>query len=88
MTLFLTYLKDFADFANSKDQDNNIPLEKCFKQPYKIENDKVENYSFQPPLIRYFSKILAKFTDFSNVGCSQLTPLSSLNKITFHPHIQ
>ncbi|XP_034709134.1 beclin-1-like protein isoform X1 [Vitis riparia] len=45
MTLFLTCLKDFADFANSKDQENNIPPEKCFKLPYKIENDKVENYS-------------------------------------------
>ncbi|KAG4994697.1 hypothetical protein JHK86_031524 [Glycine max] len=45
MTLFLACLKDFADFAKSKDQENNIPPEKCFKLPYKIENDKVENYS-------------------------------------------
>ncbi|GLT84774.1 hypothetical protein SLE2022_029880 [Rubroshorea leprosula] len=45
MTLFLTCLKDFAEFAHSKDQENNIPPEKCFKLPYKIENDKVENYS-------------------------------------------
>ncbi|XVE73719.1 hypothetical protein DITRI_Ditri11bG0141300 [Diplodiscus trichospermus] len=45
MTLFLTCLKDFADFANSKDQENNIPPEKRFSLPYKIENDKVENYS-------------------------------------------
>lgn len=45
MTLFLSCLKDFADFANSKDQENNIPPDKCFKLPYKIENDKVENYS-------------------------------------------
>ncbi|ONI23405.1 hypothetical protein PRUPE_2G187200 [Prunus persica] len=45
MTLFLTCLKDFAEFANSKDQENNIPPEKCFKLPYKIENDKVESYS-------------------------------------------
>ncbi|KAF3439872.1 hypothetical protein FNV43_RR18150 [Rhamnella rubrinervis] len=45
MTLFLTCLKDFAEYANSKDQENNIPPEKCFKLPYKIENDKVENYS-------------------------------------------
>ncbi|KAJ1414964.1 Atg6/Beclin [Sesbania bispinosa] len=45
MTLFLACLKDFAEFANSKDQENNIPPEKCFKLPYKIENDKVENYS-------------------------------------------
>ncbi|KAL0464909.1 UNVERIFIED_CONTAM: Beclin-1-like protein [Sesamum latifolium] len=45
MTLFLTCLKDFAEFANLKDKENNIPPEKCFKLPYKIENDKVENYS-------------------------------------------
>ncbi|XP_028770289.1 beclin-1-like protein [Neltuma alba] len=45
MTLFLVCLKEFAEFANSKDQENNIPPEKCFKLPYKIENDKVENYS-------------------------------------------
>lgn len=45
MTLYLTCLKDFAEFARSKDQENNIPSEKCFKLPYKIENDKVENYS-------------------------------------------
>ncbi|KAK8341110.1 hypothetical protein V6Z12_A08G144800 [Gossypium hirsutum] len=45
MTLFLTCLKDFAEFANAKDLENNIPLEKCFNLPYKIENDKVENYS-------------------------------------------
>ncbi|PIA60070.1 hypothetical protein AQUCO_00400742v1 [Aquilegia coerulea] len=45
MTLFLTCLKDFADFANSKDLENNIPPEKRFKLPYKIENDKVENYT-------------------------------------------
>ena len=35
MTLFLACLKDFADFAKSKDQENNIPPEKCFKLPYK-----------------------------------------------------
>ncbi|KAI8030765.1 Beclin-1-like protein [Camellia lanceoleosa] len=45
MTLFLTCLKEFAEFANSKDKENNIPAEKCFKLPYKIENDRVENYS-------------------------------------------
>ncbi|KAI9073195.1 hypothetical protein K1719_044804 [Acacia pycnantha] len=45
MTLFLVCLKEFAEFANSKDQENNIPPEKCFRLPYKIENDKVENYS-------------------------------------------
>ncbi|MED6124463.1 Vacuolar protein sorting-associated protein atg6 [Stylosanthes scabra] len=45
MTLFLACLKDFAEFAKSKDQENNIPPEKCFKLPYKIDNDKVESYS-------------------------------------------
>ncbi|XP_027115412.1 beclin-1-like protein [Coffea eugenioides] len=44
MTLFLTCLKDFAEFANAKDKEN-IPPEKRFKLPYKIENDKVESYS-------------------------------------------
>ncbi|GMH00422.1 hypothetical protein Nepgr_002261 [Nepenthes gracilis] len=45
MTLFLTCLKDFAEFARMKDLENNIPPDKCFKLPYKIENDKVETYS-------------------------------------------
>ncbi|KAM7260945.1 hypothetical protein ACFE04_026420 [Oxalis oulophora] len=45
MTLYLTCLKDFAEFANCKDKENNIPPEKCFKLPYKIDNDKVESYS-------------------------------------------
>ncbi|CAF2175761.1 unnamed protein product [Brassica napus] len=45
MTLYLICLKDFADFANAKDQENNIPPEKCLKLPFKIENDKVESYS-------------------------------------------
>lgn len=45
MTLFLTCVKEFADFANSKDRENNIRLDKCFKLPYKIDNDKVESYS-------------------------------------------
>ncbi|XP_058189387.1 beclin-1-like protein isoform X3 [Rhododendron vialii] len=45
MKLFLTCLKEFAEFANSKDKENNIPPEKCFKLPFKIENDRVGNYS-------------------------------------------
>lgn len=45
MTLFLTCLKDFADFASAMDQENNVPSEKCLKLPYKIENDKVETYT-------------------------------------------
>ncbi|KAL6575640.1 Vacuolar protein sorting-associated protein atg6 [Orobanche hederae] len=35
MTLFLTCLKEFAEFANMKDKESNIPSEKCFKLPYK-----------------------------------------------------
>ncbi|XP_042058615.1 beclin-1-like protein [Salvia splendens] len=45
MVLFITCLKEFAEFANSKDKENNVAPEKCFKLPYKIENDKVGNYS-------------------------------------------
>ncbi|CAA2960871.1 beclin-1 [Olea europaea subsp. europaea] len=45
MTLFLTCLKEFAEFAKEKDVENNISPDKCFKLPYKIENDKFENYS-------------------------------------------
>ncbi|CAL9062786.1 beclin-1-like protein isoform X1 [Musa acuminata AAA Group] len=44
-TLFLTCLKEFAEFANLKDQENNTPPEKCFRLPYKIENDNVGNYT-------------------------------------------
>lgn len=35
MTLFATCLKDFAEFAHSKDIENNIPPDKQFKLPYK-----------------------------------------------------
>lgn len=45
MTLFVTCLKDFAEFARSRDIENNIPPDKQFKLPYKIENDKVGTYS-------------------------------------------
>ncbi|XP_047322726.1 beclin-1-like protein [Impatiens glandulifera] len=45
MTLFLICFKDFSEFANCHDKENNIPSDKCFKLPYKIENDKVEGYS-------------------------------------------
>ncbi|KAK9743157.1 hypothetical protein RND81_03G220700 [Saponaria officinalis] len=41
MTLFLTCLKDFCEFARMKDLENNIPPDKCFKLPYGIENDKL-----------------------------------------------
>lgn len=45
MTLFLTCLKDFSEFARMKDVENNVPPDKCIKLPYKIDNDKVETYS-------------------------------------------
>nr|XP_023922773.1 beclin-1-like protein isoform X1 [Quercus suber]POE97601.1 beclin-1-like protein [Quercus suber] len=45
MTLFVTCLKDFAEFARLRDMENNIPPDKQFKLPYKIENDKVGTYS-------------------------------------------
>ncbi|KAJ0975700.1 hypothetical protein J5N97_017665 [Dioscorea zingiberensis] len=41
MTLYLTCLKEFAEFACLMDQENNIPPGKCFKLPYLIDNDKV-----------------------------------------------
>ncbi|KAJ0986187.1 hypothetical protein J5N97_004543 [Dioscorea zingiberensis] len=41
MTLYLTCLKEFAEFACLMDQENNIPPGKCFKLPYPIDNDKV-----------------------------------------------
>ncbi|KAM7508575.1 hypothetical protein LguiA_019028 [Lonicera macranthoides] len=41
MTLFLTCLKDFSEFAYSKDVDNNLPPERRFSLPYQIEDGKV-----------------------------------------------
>ena len=35
MTLFVTCLKDFAEFARLRDMENNIPPDKQFKLPYK-----------------------------------------------------
>ncbi|KAF7154161.1 hypothetical protein RHSIM_Rhsim01G0172100 [Rhododendron simsii] len=43
MKLFLTCLKEFAEFANSKDKENNIPPEKCFKLPFNYGRSLVEN---------------------------------------------
>ncbi|XP_038875577.1 beclin-1-like protein isoform X1 [Benincasa hispida] len=86
MTLFLTCLKEFAEFANSRDQENNIPHEKCFKLPYKIENDKVENYSitqsFNKP--EYWTKALKytlcnlKWALYWFVGNTNFQPLSAI----------
>lgn len=36
MTFFVACLKEFAEFANAKDKEANIPPEKCFKLPYKL----------------------------------------------------
>lgn len=45
MIFFLVCLQEFAEFANARDRAANIPPEKCFKLPYKIENDKVEGFT-------------------------------------------
>lgn len=45
MTFFLACLKEFENYANAKDRAANVPLDKCVKFPYRIENDKVENYT-------------------------------------------
>lgn len=86
MTLYLTCLKDFAEFANSKDQENNIPLDKCFKLPYKIENDKVENYSITQSFNKQenWTKALKyalcnlKWALYWFVGNTNFQPLSSV----------
>ncbi|XP_057980567.1 beclin-1-like protein [Malania oleifera] len=86
MTLFLTCLKDFAEFANSKDQENNIPPEKCFRLPYKIENDKVENYSITQSFNKQenWTKALKytlcnlKWALYWFVGNTNFQPLSAL----------
>lgn len=85
MTLFLTCLKDFADFAHSKDKENNIPPEKCFKLPYKIENDRVENYTITQSFNKQenWTKALKytlcnlKWALYWFVGNSSFQPLSS-----------
>ncbi|GAQ78658.1 AUTOPHAGY 6 [Klebsormidium nitens] len=41
MVLFLACLKEFADFANARDRSNDVPVDKAFTLPYKIEGDKV-----------------------------------------------
>ncbi|KAI3952119.1 hypothetical protein MKW92_014895 [Papaver armeniacum] len=86
MTLFLTCLKEFAEFANSKDQENNIPPEKCFKLPYKIENDKVETHSITQSFNKQenWTKALKytlcnlKWALFWFVGNTNFQPLSSM----------
>jgi len=35
MTLFLTCLQEFAEFAVSLDKEKNVPPDKSFKLPYK-----------------------------------------------------
>ncbi|KAJ3670909.1 hypothetical protein LUZ60_008335 [Juncus effusus] len=87
MTLFLTCLKEFSEFANFKDQENNIPLEKCFKLPYKIENDKVESYTITQSFnkLENWTKALKymlcnlKWVLFWFVGNTNFQPLSSIS---------
>ncbi|OMP08618.1 Beclin family [Corchorus olitorius] len=86
MTLYLTCLKDFAEFANSKDQENNIPSEKRFSLPYKIENDKVENYSITQSFNKQenWTKALKytlcnlKWALYWFIGSTNFQPLSAL----------
>ncbi|OMO64297.1 Beclin family [Corchorus capsularis] len=86
MTLYLTCLKDFAEFANSKDQENNIPPEKRFSLPYKIENDKVENYSITQSFNKQenWTKALKytlcnlKWALYWFIGSTNFQPLSAL----------
>ncbi|KAE8664912.1 Beclin-1-like protein [Hibiscus syriacus] len=85
MTLFLTCLKDFAKFANAKDLGNNIPPEKCFNLPYKIENDKVENYSSTQSFNKQenwtkalkYSLCNLKWTLYWFIGSTNFQPLSA-----------
>lgn len=85
MTLFLTCLKDFAEFANAKDKENNIPPEKCFKLAYKIENDKVANYSITQSFSKpeNWTKALKytlcnlKFALYWFIGNTNFQPLSA-----------
>ncbi|GBG59887.1 hypothetical protein CBR_g66692 [Chara braunii] len=47
MVLFLACLSEFADFANARDRAADLPVERCFKLPYKIENDKVNGFTIK-----------------------------------------
>lgn len=85
MTLFATCLKDFAEFAHSKDIENNIPPDKQFKLPYKIENDKVGSYSITQSFNKQenWTKALKytlcdlKWALFWFIGNTNFQPLSS-----------
>ncbi|XP_078431622.1 AUTOPHAGY 6 isoform X2 [Wolffia australiana] len=86
MTLYLTSLKDFADFAHSRDKENNIPPEKCFKLPYKIENDRVENYTITQSFNKQenWTKALKytlcnlKWAQYWFVGNTNFQPISAM----------
>lgn len=86
MTTFLTCLKEFAEFAYLKDQENNIPPEKCFKLPYKIEFDKVESYSITQSFNKHenWTKALKytlcnlKWALYWFVGNTNFQPLSAM----------
>ncbi|XP_074557924.1 beclin-1-like protein isoform X1 [Curcuma longa] len=87
MTLFLTCLKDFAEFANQKDVEKNIPPEKCFKLPYRIENDKVESYTITQSFNKHenWTKALKytlcnlKWVQYWFIGNSDFQPRSAVS---------
>ncbi|KAK1269310.1 Beclin-1-like protein [Acorus gramineus] len=91
MTLFLTCLKEFADFANSMDQANDIPPQKCFKLAYKIENDKVGNYTITQSFNKQenWTKALKytlcnlKWAMFWFIGNTSFQPLSAMGHSPF-----
>ncbi|URE18011.1 beclin 1 [Musa troglodytarum] len=85
MTLFLTCLREFAEFANLRDQENNTPPEKCFRLPYKIENDTVGNYTITRSFNKqeHWTKALKytlcnlKWVQWWSVAKSRFQPLSA-----------
>ncbi|WOK91382.1 beclin-1-like protein [Canna indica] len=93
MTLFLTCLKEFSEFANLKDQENNIPPDKCFKLPYRIENDKVESYTITQSFNKHenWTKALKytlcnlKWVQYWFVGNSNFQPLAASSHIEVPP---
>ncbi|KAH7651605.1 beclin 1 protein [Dioscorea alata] len=86
MTLYLKCLKEFAEFAYLKDQENNIPPEKCFKLPYKIENDKVEGFTITQSFNKQenwtkalkFTMCNLKWVLYWFVGNTSFQPLSTM----------
>lgn len=92
MTLFLACIKEFADFANAKDRTANIPTEKCFQLPYKIENDKVEGLTITQSFNRHekWTKALKymlcdlKWALYWLIGNTTFQPPTSLSTSQIH----